>query len=208
MNALIDAAFSRSRVVVILPVMILTLGTIAYIAVPKEATPEIAVLIVYATATLDGISPDDAEQLLVKPTEREFASLNNLDGMKATHRRLAACSYTTPGGDVDAAFDKVREAKERVQGELPADASDITIAEVNTALFPIVTVLLSGNVPERTLNELADDAKEVIESLSDVLEVDIGGKRDEFRGVDRPDHFSNLQPFIRTGDWPIHAITC
>lgn len=185
MNALIDAAFSRSRVVVMLLVMILTLGTIAYIAVPKEATPEIAVPIVYATATLDGISPDDAEQLLVKPMEREFASLNNLDGMES-HAAEGYASVQlefTPGGDVDAALDKVREAKERVQGELPADASDITIAELNTALFPIITVLLSGNVPERTLNELADDAKEAIESLSDVLEVDIGGKRDEFLEV-------------------------
>ena len=185
MNALIDAAFSRSRVVVLILVMILALGTVAYISIPKEANPEVPLPTVYATASLDGISPDDSEQLLAEPMEREFASLDGLERMES-HAGEGSASVQlefTPGGDIDAALDKVREAKERAQGELPADASDIAIIELNTAMYPIITVLLSGTVPERTLNELADEAKEAIGSLSGVLEVDIGGKRDEFLEV-------------------------
>ncbi|WP_281859687.1 efflux RND transporter permease subunit, partial [Litoreibacter halocynthiae] len=54
---------------------------------------------------------------------------------------------------------------------------------INTALFPIITAILSGPVPERTLNNLAETLQEEIEGLSGVLEVDIGGQRFEFLEV-------------------------
>ena len=38
-------------------------------------------------------------------------------------------------------------------------------------------------MPERTLNELADDVQDSLEALAGVLEVDIGGARDEFLEV-------------------------
>lgn len=66
---------------------------------------------------------------------------------------------------------------------MPEDAYDLTVTEINTALFPIITALISGPVPERTLNAIADDAQEAIEGLSGVLEVEIGGARDEFLEV-------------------------
>ena len=185
MNAIIDAAFSRSRVVVIALLIVLGVGALSYSTIPKEANPEVPLPLVYVSTGLDGISPTDAERLLLEPMEAEFGAIADLQKMSSDAAEGFASVQLefTAGGDIDDALDKVREAADRVEGELPDDAYDLTITEINTALFPIITVVLSGPVPERTLNGLADDAQEAIEGLAGVLEVDIGGARDEFLEV-------------------------
>ena len=185
MNALIDAAFSRSRVVLMALVMILGVGAYAYVSIPKEANPEVPLPLVYVSTGLEGISPADAERLLIEPMESEFAAITGLEKMES-HASEGFASVQlefTPGGDIDEALDKVREAADRAEGDLPEDAYALTITEINTALFPIITAIISGPVPERKLNDLADDAQEAIEGLAGVLEVDIGGARDEFLEV-------------------------
>ena len=76
MNALIDAAFSRTRVVMLLFAGILLVGGWAYVAIPKESNPEVSLPIFYVSTGLDGISPEDAEASLVEPLEVE-----NPDGL-------------------------------------------------------------------------------------------------------------------------------
>jgi multidrug efflux pump len=185
MMQLIDAAFSRGRVVLMALVMILSVGAYAYVTIPKEANPEVPLPLVYVTTGLEGISPIDAERLLIEPMEAEFAAISGLEKIES-HASEGFASVQlefTPGGDIDEALEKVREAADRVEGDLPEDALDLTITEINTALFPIITAIISGPVPERTLNDLAESAQETIEGLPGVLEVEIGGAREEFLEV-------------------------
>lgn len=185
MNGLIDAAFSRSRAVIIALAMILVVGAIAYVAIPKEANPKVPLPFVYVSTSVDGISPSDAERLLLEPMEAEFGAIEGLDLMSSS----AAEGYAAiqlefaAGGDIDQALDKVREAADTVQGELPEDATEIHVVEINTALFPIITAVLSGPVPERMLNTLAERAQDDLEALPGVLEVEVGGEREEFLQV-------------------------
>ena len=185
MNALIDAAFSRTRVVLLLLVAILTIGAVAYRTIPKESFPEVQIPTVYVSTSLEGISPEDAERLLVKPLETELAALTGLNSMTGTAAEGHASVQLEfdPGFDPDTALDKVREAVDRAANDLPTDATDPTVTEVNTALFPILTAILSGPVPERTLNALANDLEDRLEGLSGVLEVDVAGERVEMLEV-------------------------
>ncbi|MFQ1699489.1 efflux RND transporter permease subunit [Loktanella agnita] len=184
MNALINAAFNRSKVTLLLLLFLLAVGSFSYMAIPKESNPEIPIPIVYVSTGLDGISPEDAEDVLIGPMETEFASITGLKSMTATASEGHASVQLEfePGFDSDSALDKVREAADKAENDLPDDAQ-LTVTEINTALFPILTVILSGPVPERTLNTLADDLTDAIESLSGVLEVDVGGKRTELMEV-------------------------
>ncbi len=182
MNTFIDAAFSRSRVVVMALLMVLAVGVYAYGAIPKEANPEIPLPFFYVSTGLDGISPSDSERLLLEPMETEFGSIAGLNSMNsdATEGFASIQLEFEAGGDTQEALDKVRVAADRAQGELPDDAYDITITEINTALFPIITAILSGPVPERTLNNMAETLQREIEGLEGVLEAKIGGQRFEF----------------------------
>ncbi|MFN3661180.1 efflux RND transporter permease subunit [Yoonia sp.] len=184
MNGVIDAAFGRSKVVGLILGFLLLIGAVAYVAIPKESNPEVPIPVVYVSATLDGISPQDAEDVLIRPLETEFAALTGLKSMtaKASEGHASVQLEFEPGYDARLALDAVRDAADKAENDLPDDAQ-LVVVEINTALFPILTVILSGPVPERTLNSLAENLQDEIEALGGVLEVDVAGKRTELLEV-------------------------
>ncbi|WP_375594956.1 efflux RND transporter permease subunit [Algihabitans albus] len=181
MKAIIDASLSHARTVLACLVLLLVAGAYAYNAVPKEAEPDVNIPIIYVSLHHEGISPEDAERLLIKPMEQE---LQSLEGIK----ELRAFAYEGGGSVVmefDAGFDPdlamadVREKVDLAKPELPTETDEPTVHEVNLSLFPVLVVSLSGNVPERTLLRLARELQDDIETIPAVLEADIAGDRDE-----------------------------
>jgi multidrug efflux pump len=181
MNALIDAALGHSRTVILTLVLILVAGAVAYVEIPKEADPDINIPIIYVSMTHEGISPEDAERLLIRPMEKE---LRGIDGVK----EITASGYEgganvtlefEAGFDADKALTDVREKVDLAKPELPTDTEEPAVHEVNFSLFPVVAVTLSGDVPERLLLKLARDLRDDIEGLSSVLSVEIAGDREE-----------------------------
>ncbi|MDY8108926.1 efflux RND transporter permease subunit [Fulvimarina sp. 2208YS6-2-32] len=185
MNALIDAAFDRSRTVLLLLVLIIIAGIVGYSSIPKESQPDIPIPVMFVSTVLEGISPEDAERLIVRPLETELSSLSGLDEMQGTaYEGFASVQLTFEAGfDAEEALTDVKDAVDRAKPNLPQEAEESTVNEVNTSLFPIVTIVLSGPVPERTLVNLAAELQDDLEAAPGVLEVDIGGDRDELMEV-------------------------
>ncbi|MDT0582067.1 efflux RND transporter permease subunit [Brumicola blandensis] len=181
MNSIIDAAFSRGRSVVLVFVMLVLMGTSAYVTIPKESEPDIAIPIVYVSVSYEGIAPEDAERLLARPLEKE---LQSIEGLKEI-RSIGAEGYASVTLEFDAGFNSdqalqdVREKVDLARAELPPGTDEPRVTEVNVALFPVLNVVLSGPIPERSLVAIARSLKDEIEALAGVLEVEIGGDREE-----------------------------
>jgi len=75
MHAIIEAAFSRNRAVIMVLMFFLVSGLLSYLAIPKEAEPDVAIPIIYVSMSHDGISPEDSERLLIRPMEKELQSI-------------------------------------------------------------------------------------------------------------------------------------
>ncbi|MCC6599020.1 MAG: efflux RND transporter permease subunit [Alphaproteobacteria bacterium] len=182
---IIDAAFDRSRVVMLVFVMILLSGAFAYIAIPKESEPDVPIPTFYISMIHEGIAPEDAERLLVRPMEKELQSLEGLKEMRA----VAGEGYASvtlefsAGFDPDEALLDIREKVDLARSELPPDTNEPRVMEVNVALFPVLSVALSGPLPERELVRIARDLQDKIETLPGVLEAQIGGDREEMMEV-------------------------
>jgi multidrug efflux pump len=181
MKNIINAAFSRSRTVLSLLVLILISGTISYVTIPKESDPDVAIPIIYVSMSHEGISPEDAERLLVRPMEKELQSIEGVKEMRsnAGEGHASVLLEFDAGFDSDQALQDVREKVDLAKGKLPSETDDPTVNEVNVALFPVLVVTLAGNVPERTLLSLSRDIKDKIEGLREVLEAKIAGDRQE-----------------------------
>ena len=181
MNAVIDAAIDRSRTILLTLAFILTAGVFTYIDIPKEAEPDINIPIIYVSMSHEGISPEDAERLLVRPMEQELRSIEGIKEMRATAAEGFASVLLEfdAGFDADKAIADVRENVDIAKAELPGETDEPTVNEVNVGLFPVLVVALSGNVPERTLLKHARELQEVLEALPGVLAADIGGDRGE-----------------------------
>lgn len=184
-NGLINGAVDRSRTTMMVLIFLLISGAMAFISIPKESQPDVAIPIIYVSMTYEGISPDDAERLLVRPMEKELKSIEGIKEMRAVagEGHASVTLEFDAGFDADQALLDVREKVDIARSELPADTDEPRIHEVNVALFPVLSIALSGSVPERVVLRVAQDLKENIEGLSGVLEVDIGGKREELLEV-------------------------
>jgi multidrug efflux pump len=64
MIGVIDAALGRARTVILVLALVLIAGTVAYVEIPKESEPDVAIPIIYVSMTHEGISPEDAERAL------------------------------------------------------------------------------------------------------------------------------------------------
>lgn len=181
MLSLINAALSRVRTVLLFFVLIMVTGSIALVTIPKEASPDITIPYVYVGTGLEGISPEDADRLLIRPLEKELRSVEGLKEIVSTasESRATLTLEFLIGVDIDKALREVRDAVDTAKGNLPSEADDPTVTEINLALFPIINVSLYGEVDERILFRVAEDLKDRLESIPGVLEAPINGKRDE-----------------------------
>ncbi len=181
MATVIDAAIERSRPVLLILCLILVAGSISYVTIPKEADPDIAIPIIYVSISHEGISPEDAERLLIRPMENKLQNIEGVKEMRSTavEGNASIVLEFDAGFDSDAALTDVREQVDLAKNDLPADTDEPSVNEVNVALFPVLVVTLYGDVPERLMVKTARDLRDQLESLPGVLEVDIAGDRED-----------------------------
>ncbi len=181
MPGLIDVAINRSRTVALILIFLLISGASAYQTIPKEAEPDIDIPTIYVSVHHEGISPTDAERMLVRPMEKELETIAGVDEMRSSAYQGGAYVILEfdAGFDPETALADVRAKVDIAQNELPADADEPRVREINLSLFPILVVTLSGPVPERSLIRLARNLKDRIETISSVLKAEISGDREE-----------------------------
>lgn len=178
---LINAALSHSRTVLLFLALLLISGTVSWFSLPRESTPDITVPFVYVSIPYEGISPEDADRLLVSPVMQE---LQGLDGIKQIdssasegHASLTLEFYINT--DIDKAVMTVRNKVDQARSKLPDGVDEPTVNEINLALFPVLVIALSGDLEERILIEVARDLSDRLEAIPGVLEAGITGDREE-----------------------------
>ena len=158
-------------------ILIFFSGISAFLSIPKEASPDVEIPVAYVSVAYDGISPSDAEKLLTKPLEKQLKTVTGLKKMTsaATEGYTSITVEFDAGEDIDLVLEDVRQAVDDAK-DLPKNAEEPKV-KISLALFPILSVSLSGNVPESSLINIANNLKEKVESVSGVLEVEVGGDR-------------------------------
>ncbi|WP_210472485.1 efflux RND transporter permease subunit [Vibrio crassostreae] len=182
MYSIIDAALSRARTMLSLLALILVAGVITYITIPKESSPDITIPIIYVSVGHQGISPTDAERLLVRPIEQELRSIEGVKEMTATaaEGHASVVLEFNVGVDLTKAMADVRDAVDLAKPKLPEDSDEPTVNEVTLASEqPVLSVVLFGTVPERTIVQIAREVGNKLESYRQILEVDIAGDRED-----------------------------
>lgn len=184
-DALIDGAIRRRKVVLGVAVIAAVFGLFAYLAMPREADPEVAFPYVSVAVPFPGVSPEDAERLLVKPLELQLQNLEGLKEMNAVARENVAIVNLefVPEFNRDKALADVRAKVDLARARFPPDAEQPIVQEADTSLSPVIGIVLHGAAPERELFRISRDLKERLETLPGVLGADVNGARDEMMEV-------------------------
>ena len=182
---IIDYIMAARRTVVFLMAIVISIGLLTYINIAKDAEPDIDIPFIYIGVAHQGISPEDAERLIVKPLENQLKTIEGLEDMMAT----AINGYGSVLLEFDIKFDKdkalgdVREKVDMVKSKLPSDAEEPVVLEFNMAEMPTLVISLSGDIPDRTLFYHAKRLQTKIEAIPGVLEAPITGDREDLMEI-------------------------
>ena len=162
----------------VLTVIITSLGLLSYLSIPKEQFPEIVIPTVLVNTIYPGTSPEDMENLVTRPIEKQCKSL--ADVKKITSNSIQDFSTIVvefnPGIEVSEAKQRVRDAVDKAKTNLPNNLpKDPDIKEVDFSEFPIMNINLAGDYDLQRLKKYAEDAQDKIETLKEITRVDIVG---------------------------------
>jgi multidrug efflux pump subunit AcrB len=163
--------------VLVLIVLAAILGIQSYLTIPKESSPDITIPNIMVITTYPGVSPEDMESLVTRKIEEELSGISDIKEMTSTSAEGYSNINMEFNSDVniDDALQKVREKVDLAKPELPTDAEDPIIQEINFSEFPIMQVNISGEYGLVQLKEIAEDLQDRIESIPSVLEVNLAG---------------------------------
>lgn len=177
----LSIAVRNARLTIVALIFFLVTGSVSYVNIPKEAEPDIQVPIIFVGMFLQGVSPEDAERLLLRPLESEIKNIKGIDSMSGSAFQGGANLVVEfdPSADLATALEDVRTKTDQAKAQFPADTEEPTVQEVNLSEFPVIVVTLSGDASERVMTAAAKNLRDRLEEVEGVLDANMQGSRDE-----------------------------
>jgi multidrug efflux pump len=181
MTAIVEWAVRSTRLIGTLIVVVILAGGWALYAIPKESDPNVPIPYIWVQVGYPGISPEDSERLMLKPLE---TSIRSVEGIKHTQ------GWAYQGGTyiviefmadtpMQKALEDVRAQVDSARARLPKEADPPVVREFSNSDNPVITVALSGDLPERSLLHIVRSLRDDIRMIPAVLEANISGAREE-----------------------------
>lgn len=165
----------------ILFAVVLIMGVISYLQMPREQDPEINFNFVNIMTVLPGSTAADVEELVTGPLEDALRNVRDIRFVSSTSRENVSNILVRFRELGERDFDKrITDLRREIQGktndELPTDVEDPDILEITTSNgFPTAMVVVVGQANDERLRRRAKLIKEEIERISGVDQVQAFG---------------------------------
>lgn len=166
----------KYRIVYLMIIAIIVVGSAAYIELPREQYPELVVPRIRVRTNLRDVSSNEIESSVTDVIEGAVKDIEDIEEISSTSSLgLSTVDITfSESVDIDEAYMNVGNSVNEVSRKLPADAS-IQIARFSLSNRPIMNVSISGNYPLDVLKGFADDIDAEINNISGVSETELTG---------------------------------
>jgi len=171
-------AIDNRASIYVLTIIITVLGLLSYFSIPKEQLPEIIIPTIIVNTVYPGTSPEDMENLVTRPIEKQMKSLADVKNITSNSVQDFSTIVVefNPGLEVSEAKQRVRDAVDKAKSNLPNNLpDDPDIREVDLSEIPIMNINLSGDYDLQRLKKYAEETQDKIESLPGITRVDIIG---------------------------------
>lgn len=173
-----DLSIKRHVLMTVIILIMLLLGTIAYLQLPVDLFPKIEIPYVTVTTTYLGAGPREIETLVSKPLEEELSTVDGLKHVKSISQEgisLISLEFDLEK-DLDVAAADVRDKVALVETELPDAADKPLISKFDINAKPILQLAVSGQRSAQSLYLFTDNKiKPQFAKIKGVAEVEIVG---------------------------------
>lgn len=180
--ALTKLALRRPLTMLMIIISLIILGYQGYTRLQLDRFPQVDFPFVAISVIFPGASPEDVEELVIKPIEDAIATISGVDEVNSTAVEGAGTIAIAfqEGVDGDQAAIDVERQVATVRGQLPAEAEDPAIIKADINAIPVLIMALSGPQGQDTLFQLADDEiKTRLQTVPGVASVSVSGGRDQ-----------------------------
>ena len=172
-----NAAIRNRTTVFVIIIMIVFAGVTSYMQLPRESAPDVTVPNVMVTTYHEGVSPEEIESSITSEIEQELSGLKGMKEFTSTSSEgLSLINIEfLPEMDIDDALQRVKDKVDLAKPELPRDAEEPVVTEINISELPIIMINVSGPISPVRLKALAEELQDRIESVPGVLRADVSG---------------------------------
>jgi multidrug efflux pump len=175
---LTSLSLRNSTSVMIITLLITLGGMLAYSTMPKELFPEIVMPQIYVRTVYPGNSPVDIENLITRPLEKEIKPVKGINKLTSTSVQDNSIIMVEFNTDVEVkdALQKVKDAVDRANSELPSDLDIAPIVmDVNFSEMPIMNINLSGDYSIDDLKAYGDLLQDKLELIPELSSAEVRG---------------------------------
>jgi multidrug efflux pump subunit AcrB len=166
----------------VLTIIIAFSGIMSYNSLPKESFPEIVLPMVIVSTIYPGTSPENMENLVTKPIEKQMKSIAGVKKITSNSYQDYSNVIIEFNTDVkpEVAKQKVKDQVDKAKAQdLPRDMPAApNVMDINFSELPIMFVNVSGNFDLNKLKNYADKIKDRIEAMKEITRVDMIGALD------------------------------
>ena len=167
-----------------LMIVIIAFGLYAWINLPRELTPEIALQTATVTTLYPGASPEEVEKLISAPIEdaieENINKINLLLSNSSEGRSVITIDFEEMSDrEFDKELENLRTAVEQVN-DLPEEIlDDPKVVELDVSSgFPMLTIVVGGDISEAQMRDVAENLKDEILDIKNIASVQIAGLRE------------------------------
>lgn len=167
-----------------LMIIIIIFGLYAWITLPRELTPEIALQSATVTTLYPGASPEEVEKLISAPLEDAIEeNVNKINLMLSTSsegRSIITIDFDEMSDrEFDKEMENLRTAVEGVN-DLPDEIlEEPKVVELDVSSgFPMLTIVVGGSISESQMRDIAEELKDEILEIKNIASVQIAGLRE------------------------------
>ncbi len=168
-------------------IMVAVVGLVTMFTMPRAEDPQINPPTYPIVVVYPGTSPQDMEEMVVKPIENKIYELENIDRIVTSiEDGLAVIRVEFKYGvDVDNKYQEVIREVNALRSSLPDNILKIDIRKVDPSDVNILQVaLISENASYKDLKSEAEDLKEQLEKVINLKKIKISGVPSEELRID------------------------
>lgn len=160
---IVRMALSRPRMIAVMTILIIILGGLSILRMPKDIFPVIRVPVVAVVWTYPGLAPEEVDRRLLRLSEQQITStVSNVEHIES--QALSGTGvikvYFQPGTDISEAITQIESTSQSVLRSMPPGITPPEILQYDAADVPVIQLAVSSET--QPISKLSDLATNVV----------------------------------------------
>ena len=213
MKSLTKLALKRpvSAMLIVLAIGVFGIGSV--FGFRLELTPEMEMPMLFVMTVYQGGDPETTQELVTKVVEnsgKTLAGVDSIDSQTSADMSMVMFSYDY-GTDIDEAYADLRSALDTATLQLPEDAHDPVIVEMNMNAADTMTLSVTTTGDTDVLTFVNDELEPELDRIADIADITVTGGQEDYIRIelhqDKMKQYgvtmANVATYIKTTDFTI-----